>query len=60
MDEFETGILGLLAEEKEKDEFDKFCESIAPKLRRINDKDPRTAARAQMEIQKVLFNLEFD
>jgi len=42
------------------DEFDYFCKSLAPSLRRISSKQPRLATQLKIDIQKLFLDAEMD
>jgi len=44
--------------EDKTDEFESFCNSIAPKLRRLHSKNPILCAQTQVKIQEVLLDAE--
>lgn len=58
IDEFESEVLKVLGKD-EHDEFEKFCLSLAPKIRRLHEKNPMAAAQVQINLQQVLFDAEF-
>lgn len=62
MDEFESKLLARYdKEEKEKpkdDEHDIFCSSLAPKLRRLSEINPREASNLEFDISKMFHDYE--
>lgn len=58
VDQFEKDVLELL--KTEEDEFELFVKSLAPKLRRISEKDRKAYLICQNNINRVVFESEIE
>lgn len=61
MDDFETNLIGMLKSNQDQDvedEYEFFCKSLAPKLRRISHLNQRKGSEVQFNINKLIFEAE--